>query len=49
MKKQIINENISDLYIELGYLRNDYNLALSTIQGQREDIKRFLLILIERD
>ena len=49
MKKQIINENISDLYIELDYLGNDYNLALSTIQRQREDIKRFLLILIERD
>ncbi len=49
MKKQMINENLDDLYIELDYLKNDYNLALSTIQDQKEDIKRFLLLLIERD
>ena len=49
MKKQIINENLNDLYIELDYLKNDYDLALSTIEQQSSDIKRFLLLLIEKD
>ena len=49
MKKQIINENLNDLYIELDYLKNDYDLALSTIEQQSLDIKRFLLLLIEKD
>ncbi len=37
------------IYIEFDHLKSDYDLALSIIEQQRKDIKRFLLLLIEKD
>ena len=44
-QKQIDDE----LYAQMDFLRNDYDKALVTIKQQKRDIKRFLLLLIEKD
>ncbi len=46
MKEQ---RQIDELYSRIDYLRNNYDLAQITIKKQRKDIKRFLLLLIEKD
>lgn len=42
-------ENNDDLYIELDDLKNELDLSKSISKGQRTDIKRLLLLLIEND
>ena len=49
MKKQRQLEIDDDLYIQIDLLKNNYDYALNTIKQQKADIKRFLLILIEKD
>lgn len=49
MKKQRQLEIDDDLYIQINLLKNNYDYALNTIKQQKADIKRFLLILIEKD
>ena len=49
MRKQRQLEIDDDLYIQIDLLKNNYDCALNTIKQQKADIKRFLLILIEKD
>ena len=49
MRKQGQLEMDDDLYIQVDLLKKDYDYALNTIKQQKADIKRFLLILIEKD
>ena len=45
MSKQKIHE----LYEKIDYLESELDIALFEVKHQRNDIKRFLLLLIEND
>lgn len=49
MNKQKYDEDEDESYAQIDFLRNDYDCALAKIEQQKADIKRFLILLIEKD
>lgn len=42
-------QKIRELYEKIDYLESELDIALFEVKHQRNDIKRFLLLLIEND